>query len=360
LVASVLDTPKKRIILGAALALILVGGVALTLLGGDEQAAPPETTTTTEAPTTTTTGVPQPVAPLTGLGGDYLERTKRPALVVKIDNVEPKSRPQAGINEADVVYEERVEGSVTRLLAVFHSTDAAPVGPVRSGRTSDIAIFSALRRPYFAWSGANETFAQRIRASNMVDVGWDAATDQYFRDGGRPGTSNLMIRSTDQIMRLPAERSAPPPPLFVFRSADAPTPANHQPVAGVYITYGSAAGSAPVEYRWNGTGWARSQKGTPHVDANGVQVAPANVIVQFTGYLPSDVGDQFGNPIPEAQLVGDGPAWVFTAGGVVEGRWQKPTLDAVTSYVDLDGNPIGLTPGRTWVALASPGDAQLR
>jgi hypothetical protein len=358
--ASVLDTPKKRIALGVILAVLVVAGIALAVIaGGDEEAAPPETTTTTTVPATTTTGVPLPVAPLTGVAGEHLERTKRPALVVKIDNVEPKARPQAGLNEADVVYEERVEGSVTRLLAIFHSTDAAPVGPVRSGRTSDIAVFSPLHRPYFAWSGANNTFAQRIRAANMVDVGYDRATDQYFRDGGRPGTSNLMLRSTDLIMRLPAEGSSPPPPLFTFRTPDNPTPAHHQPVAGVRITYGGSAGSAPVEYRWNGTGWARTQKGTPHVDASGVQVAPANVIVHFAGYLPTDVGDQFGVPIPEAQLVGDGPAWVFTAGGVVEGKWSKPTLDAVTTYTDVDGNPIGLTPGRTWIALPSPGGATL-
>src|SRR3546814_12298891 len=58
---------------------------------------------------------------------------------------------------------------VTRLLAVFHSTDAAPAGPVRSARTSDIAIFSPLHRPYFAWSVANPTFASRIRGSNNVE-----------------------------------------------------------------------------------------------------------------------------------------------------------------------------------------------
>ena len=107
------------------------------------------------------------MAPLTGLPGNYGDRLDRTALVVKIDNGEPKARPQVGINQADVVYEERVEGSVTRLLAVFHSTDSVPVGPVRSARTSDIAIFTPLNHPYFAWSGANPTFARRIRAATL-------------------------------------------------------------------------------------------------------------------------------------------------------------------------------------------------
>ncbi|MDP1803666.1 MAG: DUF3048 domain-containing protein, partial [Acidimicrobiales bacterium] len=277
-------------------------------------------------------------------------------LVVKIDNSEPAARPQVGLNEADVVYEERVEGSVTRLLAVFHSQDSVPVGPVRSARTSDIAIVSALNRPFFAWSGANPTFARRIRAANLVDAGWDALVGEYFREPTRRGPHNLMLRSTATIQALPADGSAPPPPLFEFR-ADGEEPAHLSAVGGVHVTYGSSGGAAPVDYRWNGTGWARFQAGTPHVDVAGVQVAPANVIIQFVPYAPTDVADQFGKLIPEAQLVGEGDVWVLTAGGLVEGRWHKPSLEAVTTFTDVDGNPIRLTPGRTWVALPPPGGA---
>jgi hypothetical protein len=354
--AQVLDSPKKRIAAGAVSAVVLVGGVALALAagGGDE---PPPTTTTTSTTTTTTaptTTVPAPVAPLTGLPADPAA-ISRTALVVKIDNVEPKARPQVGINEADVVYEERVEGSVTRLLAVFHSRDVAPVGPVRSARSSDFGVLDALNRPFFAWSGANDIFAARIRSANLKDVGYDAATGLYFRAGDRAAPSNLFLKSTSEPMAQPNEGSAPPPALFTFRAPDQ-QPAHLEPVAGVRVTYGSGAGAAPVEYRWDGRGWARTQRGTPHVDANGHQVAPENVIVQFTSYVSSGVNDQFGKPIPEAQFVGEGDAWVLTNGGLVAARWHKPALNAVTTYTDADGNPVGLTPGRTWVAVAPPGE----
>jgi len=321
--------------------------------GGKKETA--ASTTTTEA-TTTTVPPPVPVFPLTGLPTDGSANALRPALIVKLDNVEPKARPQAGLIQADVVYEERVEGSVTRLLTIFHSTDAAPVGPVRSARTSDIGIFSSLNRPYFAWSGANTNFAQRIREANVNDVGVDRATAEYTRERGRPAPSNLMLRSTESALALPSEGSSPPPVLFTFRP---PTQAQAhlEPVAGVAVNYGFSAGAAPIEYRWNGTGWARTQKGTAHVDAAGVQVAPENVIIQFVSYASSGVNDQFGKPIPEAQLIGEGDAWVLTAGGIVLGRWHKPSLEALTTYTDVDGNPIGLTPGRTWVALPSQGDA---
>ena len=352
--STLLDSRRKQVIAGLVAVLVLGGGAFLLTSGGDEQTVIAATTTTTTAPTTT---VPQPVAPLTGVAGEFEGRIDRPALVVKIDNGEPKARPQAGLNQADVVYEERVEGSVTRLLAIFHSTDAAPIGPVRSARTSDIAIFTALNKPFFAWSGANGTFAQRIRAAKLTDVGYDARTDEYFRDPGRPAPSNLMLKSSVTIMGLTVEGSGPPAPLFSYVEAGQKT-ANLVGATGVAVNFGSRAGSAPVEYRWNGAGWARTQKGTPHVDAAGKQVAPENVIVQFVDYVGTDVNDQFGNAIPEAQLLGEGEAWVLTQGGIVEGRWAKPDLQTPTAYTDADGNPILLAPGRTWIALPSAGGAR--
>lgn len=352
-----MDTRKHRIIAGAAAAVALLGGVALAVVaGGDDPEAAPattEATTTTLAPTTT---VSIPVAPLTGLPGDAA-LLARSALVVKIDNGDPKARPQIGINEADVVYEERVEGSVTRLLAVFHSTDSAPVGPVRSARTTDIGLFTPLKHPYFAWSGANPVFAQRVRNGSMADVGYDVLSGEYFREPSRPRPENLMLRSTATIMALPNEGSTPPLPLFTYRTRSGSKTAHLEPAAGVNITYGGSAGSAPVDYRWDGGGWARFQKGTPHVDAAGRQVSPKNVIIQFVNYAPTDVTDQFGVFIPEAQLVGEGEAWVLTTGGLVQGRWIKTNIGARTQYLDVDGNPIQLSPGQTWVALPPPGAA---
>ncbi|MEL6983302.1 MAG: DUF3048 domain-containing protein, partial [Actinomycetota bacterium] len=58
------------------------------------------------APPSTAAGV----LPLTGLPGEV---PNRPAAVVKIDNGSP-ARPQSGLNAADIVIEEEVEGGITR------------------------------------------------------------------------------------------------------------------------------------------------------------------------------------------------------------------------------------------------------
>ena len=75
--------------------------------------------------------------PLTGLPIEDPALAARSALVVKIDN-HPEARPQSGLNQADIVFEENVE-HLTRFAAVFQSQAPDPVGPIRSGRTQDVA-----------------------------------------------------------------------------------------------------------------------------------------------------------------------------------------------------------------------------
>jgi hypothetical protein len=64
--------------------------------------------------------------------------------------------------------------------------------------------------------------------------------------------------------------------------------------------------------------------------------------------------------VPEAVVIGDGEAWVFTNGQVVEGRWWKPDAGAVTQFTDSADQPIGFTPGITWMAIIPPGTASIR
>src|SRR5579872_1637503 len=103
---------------------------------------------TTLAPTTTT--VP-PVAPLTGLLDPAGQALTRPALTIKVENT-PEALPQWGIDRADVVYEEIVNGGITRLAAIFNSQAPPKVGPVRSVRPTDTQVVWPLGG-IFAYSG---------------------------------------------------------------------------------------------------------------------------------------------------------------------------------------------------------------
>ncbi len=120
----------------------------------------PETTTTVAETTTTAPAVP--VYPITGLPVTDPNVATRQTLVVKIDNSGP-ARPQSGLNEADMVFEEIVNDSLTRFAMIYQSLGDNPVGPVRSGRIQDIDLMGMFNHPLFAWSGGNATVTAAIR-----------------------------------------------------------------------------------------------------------------------------------------------------------------------------------------------------
>ncbi|MDH3296327.1 MAG: DUF3048 domain-containing protein, partial [Acidimicrobiia bacterium] len=117
------------------------------------------------------------VFPLTGLPGEVPDR---PAAVVKIDNG-AAAVPQVGLNAADIVIEEEVEGGVTRFAAVFHSTSSI-VGPVRSGRTTDVALISGLGSPLLLYSGANDLTETVLRRQHHIQNHSHSTTSGYWRD----------------------------------------------------------------------------------------------------------------------------------------------------------------------------------
>ena len=289
---------------------------------------------------------------LTGL--TTFDSQARPALAIKIDNV-TAARPQAGINQADIVYVEEVEGGLTRLAAVFHSTTPAQVGPVRSMRTGDFDLLGQFNSPLFANSGGNRTARELLRESTLIDVGAGSRGDLYFRTSRR-APHNLFtnpgnIWSVAQTEALPAGL---PLPIFRFRDPGDPINGRVSPATGVDIDYGQTT----VSYDWNGTGWDRTQDDSPTVDTNGVRTSPTTVVIQITNYTvsPADLES------PEAITTGRGEAWILTDGQVTRGFWRRAddAIDQPIEYVDAQGNFIEILPGRTWVEMPREGDAVVR
>lgn len=340
----------------------------------------PTTTTTRAAPSTTTTkpkpvpkiaapptvvttrpNVPAPpttaASPLTGLPMD-IKRSRRPVLVVKIDNA-PMARPQSGLNQADVVFEEGVEGGITRFAALFHSDESKPVGPVRSARTTDIKVLSALRHPLFAYSGANATFQRSVHAAPLVDVGVDAHPDRYHRDSSRPSPYNLFSDTTG-LFDLAPDNAVPPPALFSFRSPGAAPSGPGATAVSRARVWWQASKMTEAIWEWDATakGWRRTQNGEVHVDAGGRQVTPANVVVQFVTYRDTGQVDSTGTAVPEADVVGSGDAWVLTGGMLIPCRWSKASDTDITRYTDSSGAEVQLARGKTWVELVPPGQGE--
>lgn len=291
------------------------------------------------------------VAPLTGLTGDFDGRLDRPALFVKIDNVEA-ARPPSGLSAADIVIEEQVEGNLSRLAAVFHSTDADPVGPVRSTRTTDLELVSLFGRPLFASSGGNASVLAQLAEADVVDIGHNVSGEGFERTSDRAAPHNLFTSTPALYDKAPDDEDlAPPEPLFAYLDEGEPLPEGATPVGGVSLSFG---GSEVSRFTWDETSgtWLREQNGTPHVEADGTQLAPENVVVLEIAY---DMSGQLGRSVPHGELTGEGRAVVLTQGHAVEGTWSRASLDDPLILTGAGGETLELTPGRTFLELPPAG-----
>jgi hypothetical protein len=299
----------------------------------------------------TTTTAPPPVAPLTGLPDPQRVALGRSALSVKIENT-PDARPQSGLDQADVVYEEVVEGGITRFWAIFNSAAPAQVGPIRSVRQMDPNVVSPLGG-VVAYSGGTQPNVALIRAAPVTWVDENNANNgkgeptcegdpnaTYCREQKRAAPHNLYGRTGPLWQR--GGKPVPPSPLFHYLEPGATFPGD--PVAQFKLNFQLGY---DVTYQWDAVGnaWKRIQHTDPFLADNGTQIAPTNVVVMFVPY--SGAG--------EGQLIGQGDAWVFTSGRIVRGHWAKTTATQPPVYTDAAGNPIALQPGRTWVELFPAG-----
>ena len=320
------------------LAIVLLSGVAATSSDAD-------TTTTTSATTTTTTTVPhRRVAALTGLPDPTAVTKRRSALTIKMDNT-PQAHPQYGINEADVVYEEIVEGGITRLAAIFNSNLPTKVGPVRSVRRTDREIVFPIGG-IFAFSGGAQYALSSIETAPVKLIDQSNAGAAMFRDPTRPPPHNLFANA--ELLMKEGGKVHPPPPLFTYVSRNAP--ALGAPVGSFTVNFLSGFATS---YQWDGKTrtWLRSIFGAPDVTATGVRVAPTNVIVMSVNYF-GGVGVEGSY----AQMVGSGPVEVFSDGRLQKGTWFRRNIHLKTAYRSASGKVIALRPGQTWVELLATGE----
>ena len=335
------STSRRVLQIGGLAALLVVTACSGGSGGSADESATQETVApaTTAESTTTTTTIPPILAPLTGLAVDA--PITRPALVVKVDN-HPKARPQWGLNQADIVFEENVE-MLTRFAAVFHTNDSDPVGPIRSGRKQDVDLLESFNAPLFAWSGGNAEVTKLIRASTMVDLSHSAANDAggYRRESSRSAPHNL-IADTSKLWTLAPQGATPPPAQFVYRASDETIPATARETAGIKLSMDGVR----VLWEWSAefSRFLRSQDDKPHVDVDDVRINAANVVVLYVQYSKSGYS-------PVAKTIGSGEAWVFTAGKLFQGTWERDDAGKPFTLKDTAGNEIKLTPGNTWVEL---------
>ena len=331
-------TLRKLMVLVVLPGLLWVAGCS------KDKKKPTAQSSSSAAPTTTTLNVP--VYPLTGLplpAGAPM----RPALSVKIDNVDG-ALPQSGLNFADIIWEELVEGGQTRLFATFHSQDVDPVGPIRSARPVDADLLAGLGGGVFAYSGAAPgEIAPVEEHSGATLLSNDNGVPAFYRDSSIHDAPHNVYSSTGALYGAGADAGAPntpPPPQFKYG------PGSGRPIVTVNFTMGERLHGA---WHWNKASsvWERDQNDAQDVLADGARVTTNNVLIMTVRIEGTGVFDTIGEEDPLPVVLGENPCWLLRDGQVIEGRWKRPAIDKPAVFTDTKGNDLFFERGRTWVEL---------
>jgi hypothetical protein len=327
---------RTPFLIGAAVA---IAAVALAGCTGERPEAEP-VVTRTPAPTPTPTPDPVELAPLTGREVEP-GSLARPSIAAKIDN-HPAARPQVGLNSTDIVFEELVEGGLTRYVAVWQSNVPAEIGPVRSIRPMDPDIVSPFGG-IIAYSGGQQHFVDMMRGTGVFNAIHGAAdtAQTFYRTSSKSAPHNVIVKAPEVIGQH--GDLAAPPEQFSYSTGVADSTAVRQGGAlnGIALRFGS---SSSPSWTWSGERWQRAQAGVPDLDEQGAQLQADNVV---TVQVPITMG--FG--VPKTELIGSGRAWVASGGRMLEGTWSKESQTAPIRVVDAAGEVVRLAPGNTWVEL---------
>jgi hypothetical protein len=340
------------------LASAVVTSLALTGCGGGGVALPGTTPTPEKVFVT---------APLTGV--KYEDGTAEatglvgPSVACKVDNSEA-ARPQQNLNKTDIVFDEMVEGGLTRLVAVFHSqvlnldadVKAIGVAPVRSIRPMDpdiIAPFGGI----VCYSGGQQKFVNMMQATGLYNATetTEDGKGTFKRLSNRYAPHNVQVDV--KLLASAHPDLAAPQQAFDFATSleTATATASGNTVKRISVSFPSAL--AEWVPNAENTAWLRIQDGEPHNDsATKEQVRAANVVVLDVKEDRSYADAKYGN-IPKAVLIGKGRAWVFTGGKYVDAFWSKSSQTSRIILTDATGAAINLAPGNTWVEL-KPNDPE--
>ncbi|MFF7790559.1 DUF3048 domain-containing protein [Streptomyces sp. NPDC007991] len=264
-------------------------------------------------------------------------------LAVKLDNA-AAARPHTGVDAADVVYAEQVEGGLSRLMAVYATRLPKAVGPVRSARESDLELLRQFDRPILAFSGAQKKLLPLIDKAPLQAKTPGDAPDAYFRGSGKPAPHNLYLRPERLLPKAPGPAAL----TTGFRYGAAP--AGGTATTSQTVRYPAAR----FTFTWSDSRdrWLVGMDGAPATTADGKRMAAATVVVQYVKVRASDFRDFLGNNTPYTETVGSGKARVLRDGRAYDVHWKREHATDGTAFTTGDGTPVNFAKGQVWVVYA--------
>ena len=296
-----------------------------------------------------------PMCPLSGVEPRREALVERPAVAVKIEN-SSIAYPLRGLDRAEIVYEELVEGGITRFLAMYHCTDAEFAGPIRSARVVDPAIMTPTTY-ILAFSGANQHVFSRLDEAGIVQIEENNAGDAMQRVENGLSFEHTLFANTAKLRKLGRKSYSEPPPEGVYEFGDLPE-GRFKRANEITIEF---SGMTTVSYTYDSGRYYRYQGGEPFMSDTGDQIAVDNVLleihaVNFSGDV--DVAGTAGTEI--ADVTGSGKAVLFRDGRAIRGQWVRDAIEDPVRFETKDGEVMVLKTGTTWIHLVPNSQGEVK
>ena len=322
---------QVRIFIG----LLCVALVAAACSGGDEQQGPNVSMVGQEDEPSR--------CPLTGEEVPAGVDVERPAIAVKVEN-SPEARPQSGLEKADIVIEEIVEGGITRFMTIFHCGEANHLGPVRSARFDDATIMKPFTRA-MAYAGSNDFVDEELARNDVISI-LEGKSDALFRDP--PGSTDVhsLFTKTKAVRAELEDEELARPEDGILNHGSLPDGVKGKKARLVTINFNA---SNTIEYRWSKGAWQRFEAGVPFTSATGGLITTPNVLIQEVRVDNSKkIFDTVGNPSPDITLDGSGKAVLFRDGRALVGEWSAPKAGESPTFTMKGGEEFVFAPGQIW------------
>lgn len=280
-------------------------------------------------------------APLLGKFVDS-DSISGPSFAAKIDN-HTNARPQFGLQQADIVFEELVEGGITRYVGVWFSDIPNRVGPVRSIRPMDPDIVSPFGG-LVTYSGGKARFVRMMQdtpVKNLIHGHGNAST--IYRIPNRFAPHNV-VADAKELAKQNGDLASPVQQYgYSANFSDATAQVAGKKHDKIRIIFSNAR--FPLwEYHADEARYYRFQEGRKDYDASENQLTATNVVT-------AQVKIEYIGNVPRTILTGEGKAWIATGGKHIEGKWIKKSKTDPMRFVDNNGMTVRLAPGNTWIEL---------
>ncbi|HVB92858.1 MAG TPA: DUF3048 domain-containing protein [Acidimicrobiales bacterium] len=339
-------------VVGATVVVLVGMVIALFTTSGSKAAAVRTSKVSVHTPATAAPP-PVPTCPLSGTPAPGGTVPARPALGVKIGNY-TGDRPSAGLDSADIVFEEPVEGAITRLVAVFQCQTPALVGDLRSARQPDAGILSQLSDPLFVHAGGIPPVLSLMSNSPLIDKDLyeGGNSSAIILQPGRMAPYSTFVNTASLWAFDPADVT-PPAPIFQY-STGLPAGSTAGSGTSVHIPF---SGTSDVTWTWNPAGgnYLRSYAGLPDTLLTGGQTTASNVVIMTVQTSSGSwVENEQGGHEVLVTTTGSGPVIIMRNGAAIAGTWSRTSLTTPATFT-ANGAPITLQPGNTWEELVPAG-----